>query len=579
MTEPYVVAFDTETRGLDWSNPDERAFLGTWADCDGAYHADLSIPGDAFEFVNALERADVLVAHNASFDVHHVREATGYDILKSNAQLQDTDLMSRIILPEGQRRGERGGHGLKHLAVTYLDPRAGEGEDAIVEAAKKIGVKLKSPGGYYDVWRAYPATMEHYARLDSRYTYDLFMNFQSRFDENTRRCYDLELAVQPLLIQLEQRGVALDPEAVDRLRRHYHTRANELRDSLLGEGFPEGALDGTGSEAALLEHLQMLGVPLWKKTQTGKISTDKYALEEFVDDFPQLRDLQEFRQANRFLSTYIGPMMGRPVVHTSFMQCEAWTGRMSSRKPNMQNIPKAAGKEVRSMFVPRPGFLLVVADYEAIEVRLLAHYLGTTGAPYRALINEGLDPHAWMASRIWGGDPLEYGKGAPKEAQRDQGKTTLFSITYGAGKPLISKRLGISKTEAGHLIGSVKDAIPGFHTLQRRLRKKVERDGFVSTLFGRKQPVAKDKAYVAMNALIQGSAADIMKAGFVKATAELEFVGGHPLLLVHDELVAEVPAPAADLGAAAVVRGMTNAYPLDPALSVTTSIVPNYSEA
>src|SRR5690242_8366713 len=113
-----VIAFDTETRGLNWFEDDEQAFLGTWADESGEWHADLSKPEEAYRFMSALSAADVLVAHNLSFDVHQVRATLGVDILSMGKELHDTDLLSRVLFPEGQRK-ERGGHGLKNLAKTY----------------------------------------------------------------------------------------------------------------------------------------------------------------------------------------------------------------------------------------------------------------------------------------------------------------------------------------------------------------------------------------------------------------------------------------------------------------------------
>jgi DNA polymerase-1 len=573
-----VIAFDTETRGLDWFRPECRAFLATWADEDGEYVADLSDEEQRALFLNALDEADTLVAHNFSFDAHHVREVTGVDLTTNGWELHDTDLMSRVLFPEGQRKGERGGHGLKNLATVWLRADAAHGEEEIEKLAEQIGTKLKGgDGAYYDVWRAFPDAMEYYAKLDARYTYDLYERFRTEWTEESRRCYELEQRVLPILVNAERVGVALDREAVRALHHQYQEVQRSLR-SALSEQLGEAALGGRGSEDALLDALGSLGVPLHRRTDSGKLSTNQFALQEFEDDFPVLAQLSEFRQANKFLSTYIEPMLDRETVHPSFRQCGAWTGRMSCTRPNMQNIPKRAGKEVRSMFVPREGHAFVVCDYESIEVRLLAWYLGDDG--FRQLIADGHDPHAWMAANIHGGSPDDYRKGTDGQPLRDVAKNTLFAITYGAGAPRVADMNKISKEQAKTLIRNIKGSLPGFHRLNKRIRSKIEASGHVTTLFGRKQPVRPDKSYVGLNALIQGSAADIMKQGLVNVAEAVAPLGGIPLLVVHDEVVVEVPTERAQEALALTEAALVGAHDLNPPLAVTGSVVTtSYADA
>lgn len=572
-----TVAFDTETRGLNWFDPDERAFLASWADADGEYVADLSDPEQAIKFVNALESADTLVCHNLSFDAHMVRATLGYDVLANGHTCEDTDLMSRVIFPEGQRAGERGGHGLKNLAKVYLRADAADSEDAIKELAKSAGIKLKSTGGYYDTWRAYPAEMERYALQDARHTYDLYQLLSGKLNNGSARCYDLERQVAPVLIRAEEHGVAIDQQAVINLKRLYEAQLYETQD-ILEKELGEEALGGPGSEEALLEALQKLGVPLHRKTPTGQLATNIYALQEFEQEFWQLATLSEYRQASKFLSTYIGPMVDRDTVHPSFRQCGAWTGRMSCTRPNMQNIPKRAGKEMRAMFVPREGYSFVVCDYDSIEVRLLAHYLNDSG--YRELISDGLDPHAWMAANIHGGAVEDYHKGTDGEEARNIAKNTLFAIVYGAGAPRVSDMNKITRDEAKALISKIKASLPRYNRLQGRIRKKIQAQGFVNTLFGRKNPVSRDKAYVGLNALIQGSAADIMKQGLVNVDEAVREHGARPLLVVHDEIVVEAPSEYAEEVLMDTEHALRDAYDLDPPLAVTGTVVhDNYASA
>lgn len=583
MSDRKVVAFDTETRGLNWFERDEQAFLGTWADETGEWHADLSDPEQGAKFLSALAQADVLVAHNLSFDVHQVRASTGLDILSLGKELHDTDLLARVLLPEAQFKGA-GGYKLKKLADRYLGDDSSAEEDAIKEMAKSIGLRtIKAKGAYYEVWKAYPEVMEAYARQDARITWDLFAKFYPKLqlDERARRIYELEMAVAPVIIEAEARGVAVDQERVTELHKEYTKLEREQRAKLERELGAE-ALGGEGSEEALLEALLKQGVPLYRKTPSGAaLSTNKFALEEFEDDFPVLGELMEWRRVTRFLSTYLGPAVGRDVVHTSFMQCEAKTGRMSSRRPNMQNVPKASGKEVREIFVPRPGCAFVVADFESIEVRLLAYYLGTYGEPYTQLIEDGHDPHAYMAAQIWGGQMEDYLKGTAGEDKRGTAKNVTFAITYGAGVPRVMDMTKLDRSASQALIAKIKGALPGYYKLTKdRIQPKIRRDGHVHTMFGRKQVVNKDKSYVGLNALIQGSAADVFKQAVVNVADALRPIGWQPILFVHDEVVCEGPQDRAEEAETRVRAAMVSAADFRPRLTVTSKILTtNYGDA
>lgn len=568
-----LIAFDTETMGLDWFDG-ETAFLASWADAENAYHADLSDPDQTASFVEALTTADAIVCHNLSFDVHQVRETLGLDVTKLGIPLHDTDLLSRVVRPSGQGRSS---HRLKDLAAELLDPKAQQYEEHIDEMAKSMGIKLKSAGGYYDVWRAYPEVMEEYARFDARYTYDLYQLFVKDITPAQAKCYALEQAVAPIIIEAERLGVAIDQEPVLRVKEQYETQRDELYAELV-DVFGETALGGDGSQAALLDALEEMGVPLYRRTDTGKLQTNQFALQEFYPEFPILENFGDYRTANKFLATYIDPMVGREEVHASFSQCGAWTSRMSCRRPNMQNIPVRAGTEVREMFVPRPGHAFVVSDYDSIEVRLLAHYLGDD--TFRQLIEDGHDPHAWMAAQIHGGSMEMYVKGAELEPLRSKAKNTLFAITYGAGAPRVADMNQISKEEAKVLIAKIKSSLPGYRRLMKRIRDKIEKVGYVNTLWGRTQMVSPDKSYVGLNALIQGSAADVMKQGLVNVAEAVRPLGGVPLLVVHDEVVTEVPIEHAEQALELQEQALVSAYDLKPSLKVTGTIVTdNYASA
>lgn len=587
-----AVAFDTETCGLDWFDPEQGAFLVTWATAEGEWWADLSDPNSAEigRFLAAVEAADVIVGHNLTIDIHMIREALGVDIAAMNKQLEDTDLVSRVLFPEGQSKGARGGHGLKNLAAVYLRVDAKDPEEAIDALAKSIGYRsgIKPPRShkgpwfaYRDVYRAYPVELVNYAVMDARYTYDLYERWQDKAAGD--RVYEMERQVMPILLEAERVGIATDQARVAEFKREFTNEKHEVYDRL-AHHLGEQALGGEGSEDALVQALLKQGIPLTVKTDTGKLSTAKNALQPFENEFPVIADLFEYRRLERFLNTYIGPMEGVDVVHPSFFQIGAWTGRMSCSRPNLQNWPKRAGKRVRGVLVPREGHAFVVVDYEGIEARFLAYYLGDPG--YREIVATR-DPHAWMAAQIWGGDYDDYLKDTPQElTHRQPAKNILYAICYGAGAPRVSNMLrdaGLpcSLDEARKIISKIKSSLPNFYYLTKhRVEPKIKSVGYVNTVVGRKNPVKKDRAYVGLNALIQGSAADIMKLGLINVDRVVKPLGGTPLLVVHDEVVVEVPIVNAEECLAVTRHAMESAWDLNPPLAADGSwVTTSYADA
>jgi DNA polymerase-1 len=252
---------------------------------------------------------------------------------------------------------------------------------------------------------------------------------------------------------------------------------------------------------------------------------------------------------------------------------------------------------VRSVFVPRPGYEFIVADFDSIEMRVLAYYLGDKA--YRELIRNG-DPHAITAAAGWGGNPEQYYKGTDMRWLRDIAKQDTYAIVYGGGGPVIMDTTNKLVADAGHpdyridldqaraLRRKITGAIPGFKALtdspykgksfpKGRLYQQLERSlvdvhgtnyGYVRTLMGRKQWISFDKAYVALSGLIQGSAADIMKAAAINVREAMKPYGGAPILFVHDEMAVEVPLGWGEKLLPVVVDAMEQAVSIDPPLKV-----------
>lgn len=550
---------------------------------------------EASSFKAAVLGAETLYTANGKFDAHQVRESLGMELMKPDgnwtADFHDVILISQILKPGGETVKQ---HGLKPLAERYLDDDAKQYEERIREAAKSLGTALGTQDGYYKVWQAFPEVMEAYAVFDARYTYDLAEMLLPMLadDPRAQKLYDLEREVQKILYRAERRGVAVDPAAVEHLKVEYCRRRDAA--AVDCEKYLGFVPSGEGSKESLIEALEQTGIDLVEETPTGEKAVNKKALAQFEDE-PPIKALFAYRKACHFLNTYIAAVDGVDVVHTDFRQMEAWTGRMSSTNPNMQNLPKRADVDektedkARSVFVPRPEHYFVVADFNAIEPRILAYYLNDPD--YAAIVEQSLT-YEHTAALAWGGDPMQYTKDGPLGFLRPAAKQIFLSISYGAGAPRVRETINSwappkyhvdvgwvkkhdkdSPPQARRIKNRVTSGIPNFDAFAGRhgvIQTQIRDKGYVRTLGGRTQYVNREKPYVGLNALIQGSAADIMKMAAVNL-AELK--DGVPLLFVHDEVVMEYPKDYDPARAEAeVVEAMESAFTMSPRLSVEASV-------
>jgi DNA polymerase-1 len=327
-----------------------------------------------------------------------------------------------------------------------------------------------------------------------------------------------------------------------------------------------------------------MGLSGGKKTATGVWSTDAGVLEELAaqgHDLPRV--LLDWRQLSKLKGTYtealvaaISQRTGR--VHTSYALASTTTGRLSSSDPNLQNIPirTEEGRKIRQAFVAEPGHLLVSADYSQIELRLLAH-IGDIAQLKRAF-SQGLDIHAMTASEMFG-VPVE---GMPAETRR-RAKAINFGIVYGISAFGLSNQLGIPQDEAGAYIKTYFERFPGIRAYMDATRALVREQGFVTTAFGRRVniPMIRSKSVAerqfaeraAINAPIQGAAADVMRRAMIRMPAALAAAGlsARMLLQVHDELVFEAPIAEADAVCAVARAVMERAA--EPAVAFSVPLV------
>ena len=361
----------------------------------------------------------------------------------------------------------------------------------------------------------------------------------------------LERGMPPVLADMELAGIRVDPTRLRSLSSSFGQRMAELEEQahkLAGRPFNIGSPRQIG-EILFGE----MNLPGGKKTASGQWGTDASVLEDLAlnHDLPRL--ILDWRQLSKLKGTYTDALVAAmdPAtdrVHTSYQLAGSTTGRLASSDPNLQNIPirTETGRQIRQAFIARPGHVLISADYSQIELRLLAH-IGDIPELKRAF-RAGLDIHAATASEMFG-VPIE---GMPAETRR-RAKAINFGIVYGISAFGLANQLGIDQGEAGAYIKTYFERFPGIRDYMDRIKAAVKRDGYVSTIFGRRIhiPAIHSKSgaerqfgeRAAINAPIQGAAADIIRRAMMRMPAALKEAGleTRMLLQVHDELVFEAP--------------------------------------
>ena len=410
-------------------------------------------------------------------------------------------------------------------------------------------------------------------------------------DAGLRRLYDdMELPLLPVLAEMEYTGVAIDVAALNAAAEDMRSRIAALEQeiyALAGTEFNIGSPSQVGE--VLFDRLKLDAKT--KKTKSGQYSTTEEILQKLVPLHPVVGKILKHRSLRKLLSTYltalpqaINPATGR--VHTTYNQTVTATGRISSSNPNLQNIPVRddEGREIRRAFIASEGRQFLSADYSQIELRLVADFAGeqTMTEAFR----EGKDIHAITASRIYG-VPLE----EVTVDQRRHAKTANFGILYGISAFGLASRLGISRAAAKELIDGYFNTFPAIRDYMDRAVEDARRDGVVRTAFGRrrflpdinsKNPVVRGYAERnAINAPIQGTAADIIKKAMVDIARELRDGGFKTRLImqVHDELNFDVVPEELDAVRGIVERCMQGAYSGAVPLTASMGVASNWLDA
>ena len=399
---------------------------------------------------------------------------------------------------------------------------------------------------------------------------------------------DIEIPLVPVLAEMERRGVLIDGDVLRLQSQQLGKRMVELQQQsykLVGHEFN---LDSPKQLQAVL--FDELGLPAKLKTPTGQPSTNEEALDAIADTHELPRLLLDYRGLAKLRSTYtdklsgiVNPRTGR--VHTSYHQGAVATGRLSSSEPNLQNIPVRTeeGRRIRQAFIAPPGWKVMAADYSQIELRIMAHLSADEGL-LRAF-HEGGDVHCSTAAEVFGVTPEEV-----STDQRRAAKAINFGLMYGMSAFGLARQLNVDRGEASDYMARYFSRYPGVRAYMDATREQAHRDGYVETIYGRRlylenltsrnHGLRQGAERAAVNAPMQGSAADIIKRAMI---AMAQWLKGrddvHMLMQVHDELVFEVRADALDVVRAAVVERMCGAAELAVPLLVGVGVGDNWDEA
>jgi DNA polymerase-1 len=408
-------------------------------------------------------------------------------------------------------------------------------------------------------------------------------------ERGSEELYDtIELPLAAVLAAMEDIGIKIDTYRMGEITARLADRVEELESrahELAGEEFMLGS---TQQVARIL--FEKLELTPGRKGKTG-YSTDTRVLRSIRDEHEIVPVIEEWREYSKLLNTYLQPLPslisaedGR--LHTHFNQAVASTGRLSTSNPNLQAIPirTELGREIRSAFIAEQGWKLVSADYSQVELRILAH---VSGEPkLREAFARGEDIHTATAAEVLGKDPATLTKD-----ERNIAKMVNFGIIYGISAFGLSENLEIPREQAQEYIDAYLARFPYVQDFIARTIEQAKRDGYVTTLFGRRRPVPEIRASnrqtrslgerLAVNSVMQGTAADIIKVAMVSIQRRLREEGRNARLVlqVHDELLVE--APEAEVSAVKdILRAeMAAAFPLDPPLAVDVGAGDDWNEA
>ena len=571
-----VLSLDTETTSTDPIRAELVGMSFSYAENQAFY---VPVPTDRSEAQKIVDRFRPVFENR---EIMKVGQNIKYDMLvlaNYGVQLQgplfDTMVAHYVLQPELR-------HNMDYLAEIYLNYQT-------IHIEELIGPKGKNQGNMRDLP---PASVYEYACEDADVTLKLKNKLEKELDENNvRKLFEeIEMPLIPVLAYMERNGVRIDTEALKETSRHFTLRMKQIEEEvyqLAGTEFNIASPKQVGE--VLFDRLKI--VEKAKKTKTGQYVTSEEVLESLRGKHEVVGKILEHRGLKKLLGTYIdalpqliNPETGR--IHTSFNQTVTATGRLSSSNPNLQNIPirNEDGKEIRKAFIPDDGCIFFSADYSQIELRIMAHL---SGDPHMIeAFQKGPDIHAATASKIYK-VPLE----EVTREQRSKAKTANFGIIYGISVFGLAERLNVDRKEAKELIDGYFENYPHVKEYMDESIRIARERGYIETIFKRKRYLpdinsrnAVVRGYAernAINAPIQGSAADIIKVAMVRIYQRFlkEGIQSKMILQVHDELNFSVLPEEQEKVKQIVIEEMESAYKMKAPLLADSGWGQNWLEA
>ena len=540
-----MIALDTETTGVDPMSCEPVGFSFAVEPGTGYYIPVGHKSGEAQLPLETIREklAPILADENLPKAGHNIK----YDMIilarcgmPVKGVCFDSMIAGWILEPESRQLGLKPmAKSLLGIHMVEIETLIGKGKQQIT--MDRVPVKDAAP----------------YAAADAEVVLQLVPVLRERMrKEQTEHIFEeLEIPLIPVLAEMEMRGILLDREFLKQMSAELAERLVSLEKEIYDlVGYPFNINSTQQLSAALFNTLGLVPPRTAKKTSSGNYSTAADVLEEMRGEHPVIDKILEYREVGKLKSTYtdtlpesIDAVTGR--VHTSFNQTGTVTGRLASNSPNLQNIPTRTelGKQIRTAFTAAPGCQLLSVDYSQIELRIVAHMSGDEAMI--SAFNAGQDIHAATAAAIYRCDISEVTKD-----QRRHAKAINFGLIYGMSAFGLSKSTGLTPSEASAFVKAYFEQFPKVNTFLDGLKREASEQGWVRTLAGRKRYFPNLKREMnynlrnreereAINAPVQGTSADILKAAMIKLPGELEKHGLHAsiLLQVHDELMLEVP--------------------------------------
>ena len=571
-----ILSLDTETTS---THPVDAELVGLSFAVEPHKAFYVPVPGNREEALKILEIFKPLyeepkilkIGQNLKYDLEVLRN---YNI-HLQGPMWDTMIAHYLIQPELR-------HNMDFMAEAYLSYQT-------VHIDELIGPRGKNQRSMRDLS---PTLVYEYACEDA----DITLQLKEKLEPELKRLdcerlfYDIEMPLMPVLAEMEMNGVVLDTESLRQTSKDLTARMNEIEAhiyELAGERFNISSPKQVGD--ILFAKMKIIEKP--KKTKTGQFVTSEEVLTQLSGKHEIVAEILAFRGLKKLLSTYIDnlpQLINKRTghIHTSFNQCVTATGRLSSSDPNLQNIPVRGedGKEIRKAFVAEPGCQFFSADYSQIELRVMAHLSGDENMI--RVFSEGQDLHAATAATIYK-KPI----GEVSRDERTKSKRANFGIIYGITVFGLAERLDITRDEARQLIDGFFETFPKVKDYMERAKQEAREKGYVETLFGRRRylpDINSGNATVrgfaernAINAPIQGTAADIIKVAMIRIHERFQREGirSKMLLQVHDELNFSVLPEEHDRVGEIVVQEMQNALQLRVPLVADSGWGDNWLEA